>query len=50
MPSSSRLCPPNPCRFALERIYNDVIFRNDDFIAPEKVRGIVVISGEGRAG
>jgi hypothetical protein len=23
--------------FALDRIYNDIIFRNDDYIAPEKV-------------
>ena len=24
--------------FALDRIYSDVLFRNDDYIAPEKVR------------
>ena len=26
--------------FALDRIYNDIIFRNDDYIAPEKAKAI----------
>lgn len=26
--------------FALERIYNDIAFRNDDYIAPEKAKAV----------
>jgi acyl-CoA oxidase len=26
--------------FALDRIYNEIIFRNDDYIAPEKAKAI----------
>ena len=43
----ARRCMDPDCRralkaladlFALDRIYNDIVFRNDDYIAPEKVR------------
>ena len=27
--------------FALDRIYNDIVFRNDDYIAPEKAKAIM---------
>ncbi|KAL4859226.1 Acyl-coenzyme A oxidase [Chlorella vulgaris] len=31
--------------FALDRIYNDIIFRNDDYIAPEKAKAIYRLIG-----
>ena len=44
-----RACVDPDCRkslkamadlFALDRIYNDIVFRNDDYIAPEKAKAI----------
>ena len=49
----ARRCMDPDCRrslkaladlFALDCIYNDIVFRNDDYIAPEKVRGCVWVS------